>query len=108
MPLWGGEKKSPSYPDGTVILPFICQKEQEGHTWNQFVIRVSGREKRDQLRQKFGANGIQTEIYYPRSMHEQNCFISGHLGSFPSAEALARESLALPLQLTGTHFPDAE
>ena len=103
----GEEKKSPSYPDGTVILPFICQNEQEGHTWNQFVIRVSGRGKRDQLRQKLAANGIQTEIYYPRSMHEQNCFISGHLGSFPAAESFARESLALPLQLTGTHFPEA-
>jgi dTDP-4-amino-4,6-dideoxygalactose transaminase len=81
---------------GTISLPFSCHSGVGEHTWNQFVIRVTGKGKRDALREKLGAKGVQTEIYYPRAMHEQECFqYSGQ--SFPFAEQLAKEVLALPL-----------
>jgi len=67
------------------------------HTWNQFVIRVLGPGQRDALKEKLNAQGIQTEVYYPRSMHEQECFQQCRL-SFPFAERLSKEILALPLQ----------
>ena len=81
---------------GTIFLPFSCHSGEGEHTWNQFVIRVTGKGKRDALREKLGAKGVQTEIYYPRAMHEQECFQNSGQ-SFPFAEQLAKEVLALPL-----------
>jgi dTDP-4-amino-4,6-dideoxygalactose transaminase len=79
-------------------LPFSCHPAQGEHTWNQFVIRVAGKGKRDALREKLAAKGVQTEIYYPRAMHEQECF--GVLNEkFHDATHLTQETLALPLSL---------
>ena len=81
---------------GTISLPFSCHSGEGEHTWNQFVIRVTGKGKRDALREKLGAKGVQTEIYYPRAMHEQDCFkASSQL--FSTAQKLTLETLALPL-----------
>jgi dTDP-4-amino-4,6-dideoxygalactose transaminase len=60
---------------------------------------VSGKGKRDALREKLAAKGVQTEIYYPRAMHEQDCF-SHKEQKFPIAAMLSQETLALPLSLT--------
>jgi dTDP-4-amino-4,6-dideoxygalactose transaminase len=84
---------------GTVFLPFSCHAETGEHTWNQFVIRVLGSGKRDALKEKLNAQGIQTEVYYPRSMHEQECFADQKKSLYPEAEAFAKETLALPLPL---------
>jgi dTDP-4-amino-4,6-dideoxygalactose transaminase len=81
---------------GTISLPFSCHSGEGEHTWNQFVIRVAGEGKRDALREKLAARGVQTEIYYPRAMHEQECFLSQE-SRFPSATLLSQETLALPL-----------
>jgi dTDP-4-amino-4,6-dideoxygalactose transaminase len=81
---------------GTISLPFSCHSGEGEHTWNQFVIRVAGKGKRDALREKLAAQGVQTEIYYPRAMHEQDCFkASSQL--FSTAQKLTLETLALPL-----------
>ena len=84
------------HPAGTVLLPFSCQKGVGEHTWNQFVIRVRGGKNRDILKNRLHAKGIQTEIYYPRAMHRQNCF-SDVKDEFPSADLLCQEVMALPL-----------
>ena len=84
---------------GTILLPFSCHSGQGEHTWNQFVIRVAGKGRRDALREKLAAKGVQTEIYYPRAMHDQECF-SIQEEKFPIAATLAQETLALPLSLT--------
>jgi len=82
----------------SVLLPFACQAGDGGHTWNQFVVRIQGQGKRDSYRTRLAAEGIQSEVYYPRSMHEQACFVRPKTsGEYPMAEKLAAESLALPL-----------
>ena len=81
---------------GTISLPFSCHSGEGEHTWNQFVIRVAGEGERDALRGKLTAKGVHTEIYYPRAMHEQECFLS-QKNRFPSATLLSQETLALPL-----------
>ncbi|NDB95165.1 MAG: transcriptional regulator, partial [Verrucomicrobia bacterium] len=95
----GESRESARHPAGTVLLPFSCQKGPAEHTWNQFVIRVVGEGRRDEWRNKLALDGFQTEIYYPRSMHEQACFAGQEtIGKYPMAERLTAESLALPLR----------
>jgi dTDP-4-amino-4,6-dideoxygalactose transaminase len=68
------------------------------HVWNQYVVRVPA-ERRDPLREHLAARGIGTSVYYPIPLHRQPCFTgAGHVsGALPVAEALARETLALPI-----------
>jgi dTDP-4-amino-4,6-dideoxygalactose transaminase len=68
----------------------------ERHVWNQFVIRA---ERRDGLAAHLKEHGVQTEVYYPRPMHLQECFayLGYGKGAFPVSEACAADSLALPV-----------
>ena len=91
-----GQGSSAEQKPGTILLPFSCHSGQGEHTWNQFVIRVAGEGGRNALREKLAAKGVQTEIYYPRAMHEQDCFKAG-FQLFSTAQKLAQETLALPL-----------
>ena len=93
-----GEGSSVEHKPGTILLPFSCHSGQGEHTWNQFVIRVTGKGKRDALREKLSRDGIQTEVYYPRAMHEQECFLTSGR-SFPVASLLSEQTLALPISL---------
>jgi dTDP-4-amino-4,6-dideoxygalactose transaminase len=94
-----GQGASAEQKPGTILLPFSCHSGQGEHTWNQFVIRVTGKGKRDAFREKLAAKGVQTEIYYPRAMHEQECFSENKAGVFSFAEKASQEILALPLAL---------
>jgi dTDP-4-amino-4,6-dideoxygalactose transaminase len=93
-----GQGEAKEGKPGAVFLPFSCHSELGEHTWNQFVIRVLGSGGRDALKEKLTAKGIQTEVYYPRAMHEQECF--GIMKEkFPFATRLTQETLALPLSM---------
>jgi len=75
------------------------------HIFNQYVIRVSGR---DQLQAALQKRKIGTEVYYPVPMHLQECFAClGHgIGSFPESERAAKETVALPIypELSGAQL----
>lgn len=66
------------------------------HIYNQYVIRC---ERRDALRARLAAQDIGTEIYYPVSLHAQQCF--AYLGyaqdAMPESNRAAAETLALPI-----------
>lgn len=79
------------------VTPPAPARRRDGHVYNQYVIRVPGR--RDALRARLTAQGIDTMVYYPVPLHRQACFRHlGHgPGAFPHSEAAAATSLALPV-----------
>lgn len=75
-----------------VVKPYGC------HSFNQYVVRVAP-QHRDPLVAHLKSEGVGCEIYYPLSLHQQECV--KHLGfkegSFPHSEAAAKAVLALPI-----------
>jgi dTDP-4-amino-4,6-dideoxygalactose transaminase len=82
--------------DGRVTVPFERDTAPLTHIYNQYVIRC---ERRDDLKRFLAAKDIQTAIYYPLALHEQECFrpLGYKRGDFPNAERAAEQVLALPV-----------
>jgi dTDP-4-amino-4,6-dideoxygalactose transaminase len=66
------------------------------HVYHQYVIRT---QRRDALRDHLSKREVDTAIYYPLGLHEQECFayLGYQKGDFPETERAAREALALPI-----------
>lgn len=77
-----------------VVRPTVLTENES--IFNQYVIRVP---RRDELAAHLTGKGIGNAIYYPLSLHQQECFSSlGYKqGDFPESEAAAASSLALPI-----------
>lgn len=80
------------YIQRPVVMPY------GRHTFNQYVIRVPAHD-RDAVVKHLKAEQVGCEIYYPLSLHQQECI--AHMGyregDFPQSEEAARSVLALPM-----------
>jgi len=96
-----GRQENATYYDQNLNVPGIQKPKiaykKEYHIYNQYVILVP--ERRDDLRKFLTENQIGTEIYYPVSFHEQECFqyLDYKTGDFPVSEKASKNSLALPI-----------
>ena len=79
---------------GRVELPF--EQPNSRHIYHQFVIRV---ERRDDMMAQLREREIGSDVYYPIPIHLQRSFgsLGYRVGDFPISEALANQSLALPI-----------
>lgn len=78
-------------------LPLKFQADHEAHTYHIFAIRC---ERRDELAEFLQTRGIQTAVRYPVPLHLQPALARSFgrpAGTFPGAEAWARETLSLPI-----------
>ncbi len=80
----------------TVITPKV--KENYGHVWHQYTIRLDGGRNRDAAVKQLNAAGVGTGIFYPVPAHQQQ-YMRQLAGEFhlPVAEALAKEVISLPV-----------
>lgn len=83
-----------AFAGSDVQVPWI--RPDCGSIFNQYVVRVPGRDAFEQALKK---EGIGTAIYYPLPMHLQECFAGKCrvIGSLQEAEAAAKNVLALPV-----------
>ena len=104
LPQWSSARRENAARYGEDIrsaglLPRITPPEvlpDRSHIFHQYVIRCK---MRDQLQAFLKAEGIGTEIYYPVSLHEQECFraLGYSAADLPASHAASKETLALPI-----------
>lgn len=90
---------------GHILLPVALPHTD--HIWNQYTLRIQAAapwknpgNPRDALQKYLASQEVGSEIYYPRPMHQQECFApgSGQLPApLPVAEQLAGECLSIPI-----------
>lgn len=96
----GRRRNAAFYNEALAGLPIVLPVSRSHNDCivNQYTIRVpDGR--RDALRRHLTEAGIGSDIYYPVSLHLQECFeyLGYREGDFPHAEAAAREVLSIPV-----------
>ena len=90
---------------GHILLPVALPHTD--HIWNQYTLRIRSASPwkisgspRDALQQYLKAREIGSEIYYPKPMHQQECFAppAGQTPEpLPVSEQLAAECLSIPI-----------
>jgi dTDP-4-amino-4,6-dideoxygalactose transaminase len=77
-----------------VTLPIAAAERR--HIYNQFIVRCDAR---DSVISYLREQKIGCEIYYPLSLHQQECFkkLGYRTGDFPQSEAAAATTMALPI-----------
>ncbi len=79
-----------------IKCPYIAKGRK--HIFHQYTIRVKNN-KRDELMSFLSQKGIGSKVYYPLSLHLQECF--NHLGykkgDLPISELAVKEVLSLPI-----------
>lgn len=81
-----------------LILPVAYPHNE--HIWNQYTVRAPGPGARDALQAHLQQAGIGCEIYYPRTMDQQDCFRGTPEASRSGCETahrLATECLSVPI-----------
>ena len=94
-----GRRRNAALYDKLLAGSKVITPKIEAGNWsiyNQYVVRVPNR---DQVKKALQDKGVGNAIYYPLSLHQQECF--GYLGykagDFPVSERACNEVLALPV-----------
>ncbi len=93
---WNAQRREIAaiYRQGLANLPVVLPPVEQ-RSFNHFVIRASCR---DRLKTWLADRGVETVIYYAVPCHRQPAFAADlTVSSFPFAEQLAQNALALPL-----------
>jgi UDP-2-acetamido-2-deoxy-ribo-hexuluronate aminotransferase len=71
-------------------------KPKRSSAWAQYTVRVNNR---DDIQVKLKDNGIPTAVYYPISLHLQECFqyLNYKKNDFPISEQASKEAMSLPM-----------
>ena len=78
----------------TLKTPLI--KPKRSSTWAQYTVRVNNR---DEVQAKLRDSGIPTAVYYPTSLHLQECFqyLNYKKNDFSISEQTSKEVMSLPM-----------
>ena len=71
-------------------------KPKRSSAWAQYTVRV---DNRDDVQAKLKDGGIPTAVYYPISLHLQECFqyLNYKKNDFPISEQASKEAMSLPM-----------
>ena len=78
------------------ILQTPIIKPNRSSAWGQYTVRVNNR---DSIQNELKKKGIPTSIFYPVSLHLQECFqyLNYKKGDFPISEKACNEVISLPM-----------
>lgn len=81
-----------------IVLP--TEMPGRRHVFNQYIVRFpAGAATRDRVMAHLKERGIGCEIYYPLTLPAQECFrdVPGARDAYPSSDAAAAQTLAIPI-----------
>jgi dTDP-4-amino-4,6-dideoxygalactose transaminase len=81
---------------GNFVETPLLPSEDDRFAWAQYTIKV---DNRDKVQAHLKANGVPSNVYYPRPMHLQPAYLEfgDGIGSLPVGEKLSQEVLSLPM-----------
>ena len=75
---------------------FVCPADADGHTFNQFTLRVNYG-CRDDVRAYLTSHGVASMVYFPEPIHRQPVFADYNDVSLPEADKASDEVLSIPM-----------